>query len=225
MKILVVDDDVNIREVIKEYLRVNNYEVYQATNGIEALQILEDNKNKINLVILDVMMPKMDGITCLSKIRSVSNIPVIILSAKTQEEDKLIGFENGTDDYIVKPFSPKELVARVKAILNRDKLKHDIYEFNKLKIDKTSKVVTINDKEIKLSPKEYDLLLYLVINKNIALSREDLLLNVWGYDFYDDDRTVDTHIKTLRASIGEYRNYIVTLRGMGYKFEYKNQFN
>ena len=225
MKILVVDDDVNIREVIKEYLRVNNYEVYQATNGIEALQILEDNKNKINLVILDVMMPKMDGIECLKKIRTSSNIPIIMLTAKTQEEDKLIGFENGTDDYIVKPFSPKELVARVKAILNRDKLKHDIYEFNKLKIDKTSKVVTINDKEIKLSPKEYDLLLYLVINKNIALSREDLLLNVWGYDFYDDDRTVDTHIKTLRASIGEYRNYIVTLRGMGYKFEYKNQFN
>ena len=221
MKILVVDDDLNIREVIKEYLIVNNYEVIQAKNGLEALEIIETD-TKIKLVILDIMMPKMDGITCLNKIRKFSNIPVILLTAKTQEEDKLIGFENGSDDYVTKPFSPKELVARVKALLNRDKLKHDIYQYETLKIDKSSRIVTVDNQEIKLSPKEYDLLIYLVNNKNIALSRENLLTNVWGYDFFGDDRTVDTHIKTLRFSLGKYRNTIITLRGMGYKFEYKD---
>ena len=221
MKILVVDDDINIREVVKQYLLVNNYEVIEAQNGLEVLEILEKTKD-IKLIILDIMMPKMNGIACLEKIRKFSNIPVIILTAKTEEEDKLFGFESGADDYVIKPFSPKELIARIKAVLNRDKLKHEIYQYNRLKVDKTSKSVTIDNIEIKLSPKEYDLLVYLITNKNIALSREKLLLNVWGYNFFEDDRTVDTHIKTLRASLGEYRDCIITLRGMGYKFEYKD---
>lgn len=220
MNILIVDDDQNIRDVAKEYLEFNDYQVFIAKNGLEALTVLKDTN--IDLIILDVMMPKMDGIECAKKIRETLNVPIIMLTAKTQEEDRLIGFDAGVDDYVTKPFSPKELVARVKAILNRDKLKHKTYEFGTLKVDMISRIVMIDNVEIKLSPKEYDLLFYLISNKNIALSRECLLTNVWGYDFFGDDRTVDTHIKTLRANLKSYRDCIKTLRGMGYKFEYKD---
>ena len=221
MCILVVDDDMNIREVISEYLIDSGYNVVQCKNGLEALEIVNSNK-ELELIILDVMMPKMDGIECLNKIRQNNNIPIIMLTAKTLEEDKLIGFEAGADDYVVKPFSPKELIARVKAVLNRDKLKHNIFTYQELEVDFSSRIVKVSNEEVKLSPKEYDLLFYLIKNKNIALSREVLLTNVWGYDFFGDDRTVDTHIKTLRFNLGICRDYIITLRGMGYKFEYKD---
>ena len=221
MCILVVDDDMNIREVISEYLIDSGYNVVQCKNGLEALEIVNSNK-ELELIILDVMMPKMDGIECLNKIRQNNNIPIIMLTAKTLEEDKLIGFEAGADDYVVKPFSPKELIARVKAVLTRDKLKHNIFTYQELEVDFSSRIVKVSNEEVKLSPKEYDLLFYLIKNKNIALSREVLLTNVWGYDFFGDDRTVDTHIKTLRFNLGICRDYIITLRGMGYKFEYKD---
>ncbi len=219
MNILIVDDDKSIREVIREYLVMTGYTVYEASNGLEALDVLK--KSKIDLVILDVMMPKMDGITCAKKIRQDSLVPIIMLTAKSEEEDKLEGFDSGIQDYVTKPFSPKELMARIKVVINRTELKHNTHEFGKLYVDVTSRCVKINDEEIKLSPKEYDLLFYFIVNKGIALSRENLLINVWGYDFFGDDRTVDTHIKTLRSNLGEYREVIKTLRGVGYKFEYE----
>lgn len=217
MNILVVDDEQLIRNVIKEYLLNEGYNVYEAENGLDALRVLSDKK--IDLIVLDIMMPKMDGFTCLSEVRKTKNIPVIMLSARKEEIDKLNSFDLGVDDYVTKPFSPKELVARVKAHLKRTSTSESGYSFKGLKVDYKGRKVTINDKEVSLTPKEYELLTYFIKNKGIALSREQLLNNVWDYDYYGDDRTVDTHIKMLRKSLGEYRNLIKTIREVGYKYE------
>ncbi len=217
MTILIVDDEVLIRNVIKEYLLNEGYKVLEAKDGFDALRVISDNK--VDLIVLDIMMPKMDGFTCLSEIRKTKNIPVIMLSARKEEIDKLNSFDLGVDDYVTKPFSPKELVARVKAHLKRTTSNNENYTYKNLIVDYKGRKVTINDKEVNLTPKEYELLTYFIKNKGIALSREQLLNNVWDYDYYGDDRTVDTHIKMLRKSLGEYRNLIKTIREVGYKYE------
>lgn len=217
MTILIVDDEVLIRNVIKEYLLNEGYKVLEAKDGFDALRVISDNK--VDLIVLDIMMPKMDGFTCLSEIRKTKNIPVIMLSARKEEIDKLNSFDLGVDDYVTKPFSPKELVARVKAHLKRTASNNENYTYKNLIVDYKGRKVTINDKEVNLTPKEYELLTYFIKNKGIALSREQLLNNVWDYDYYGDDRTVDTHIKMLRKSLGEYRNLIKTIREVGYKYE------
>ena len=217
MSILIVDDEVLIRNVIKEYLLNEGYKVLEAKDGFDALRVISDNK--VDLIVLDIMMPKMDGFTCLSEIRKTKNIPVIMLSARKEEIDKLNSFDLGVDDYVTKPFSPKELVARVKAHLKRTTSNNENYTYKNLIVDYKGRKVTINDKEVNLTPKEYELLTYFIKNKGIALSREQLLNNVWDYDYYGDDRTVDTHIKMLRKSLGDYRNLIKTIREVGYKYE------
>ena len=217
MTILVVDDELLIRNVIKEYLLNEGYKVLEAEDGFDALRVLSDNK--VDLIVLDIMMPKMDGFTCLSEIRKTKNIPVIMLSARKEETDKLSSFDLGVDDYVTKPISPKELVARVKAHLKRTATNEENYTYKNLKVDYKGRKVTINDKEVNLTPKEYELLTYFIENKGIALSREQLLNSVWDYDYYGDDRTVDTHIKMLRKSLGDYRNLIKTIREVGYKYE------
>ena len=217
MTILVVDDELLIRNVIKEYLLNEGYKVLEAEDGFDALRVLSDNK--VDLIVLDIMMPKMDGFTCLSEIRKTKNIPVIMFSARKEETDKLSSFDLGVDDYVTKPFSPKELVARVKAHLKRTATNEENYTYKNLKVDYKGRKVTINDKEVNLTPKEYELLTYFIENKGIALSREQLLNSVWDYDYYGDDRTVDTHIKMLRKSLGDYRNLIKTIREVGYKYE------
>ncbi len=219
IKILVVDDEVLIREVIKEYLLLEGYEVDEAGDGGLAVDLAK--QYDYDLIIMDIMMPKKDGYQACKEIRQIKNTPFIMLSARGEEYDKLIGFDLGIDDYVTKPFSPKELVARVKAVLKRANNEESIMRFDGLVIDDKAHDVFVDEKKINLTPKEYDLLKYLVANKNIALSREQLLTNIWGYDFFGDDRTIDTHIKTLRNNLGDYRKYIVTVRGMGYKFEYK----
>ena len=219
MNILICDDEELIRNVIKEYLLLDNFIVDEATDGEMALNKVKSNN--YDLVIMDIMMPHMDGYTACKEIKKIKNIPFIILSARGEEYDKLIGFELGIDDYVTKPFSPKELIARVKAILKRNnKSEESKIIFDGLEIDTLAHEVKVDNKRVSLTPKEYDLLKYLIENKNIALTREQLLTNVWGYDFYGDDRTVDTHIKTLRNSLGKYRKFIVTIRAVGYKFEY-----
>ena len=218
MHILVCDDEELIRNVIKEYLTLDNYMVDEASDGKEAV---EKAKNvNYDLIIMDIMMPHMDGYLACKEIKKIKNVPFIMLSARSEEYDKLIGFDLGIDDYVTKPFSPKELVARVKAILKRSNKVEDKLVFEGLEIDELAHEVKKNKKKVNLTPKEYELLRYLVANKNIALTREQLLVNVWGYDFYGDDRTVDTHIKTLRNNLGKYRKFIVTVRAVGYKFEY-----
>lgn len=217
MTILVVDDEILIRNVIKEYLLNEGYKVLEAEDGFDALRVLSDNK--VNLIVLDIMMPKMDGFTCLSEIRKTKNIPVIMLSARKEETDKLNSFDLGVDDYVTKPFSPKELVARVKAHLKRTTTNEEVYTYKNLKVDYKGRKVTINNEEVNLTPKEYELLTYFIKNKGIALSREQLLNSVWDYDYYGDDRTVDTHIKMLRKSLGDYRDLIKTIREVGYKYE------
>ncbi len=219
MNILVVDDEQLLRNVIKEYLESINLKVYEAENGIEALKVFKEEN--IDLIILDIMMPKMDGYETIKEIRKTSNVPVIMLTAKSEELDKLNSFNLGVDDYVTKPFSPKELVARVKAILKRSGVKEE-YTYKTLRIDYKGRKVTINNKEISLTPKEYELLTYFIKNEGIALSREQLLNVIWGYDFYGDDRTVDTHIKMLRHSLKEYKDLIKTVRSVGYKYETKN---
>lgn len=219
MKVLIVDDEEGIRSVIKEYCLYEHFEYFEASNGVEALTIL--NENKIDIIILDIMMPKMDGYSTLKEIRKQYNIPVIILSARSEEYDKLLGFELGVDDYLTKPFSPKELMARIKAITNRNKGDNEKYILDSLELDYRGHKVTIDKKELRLTPKEYELLCFFIQNKGIALSRETLLSKVWGYDFFGDDRTIDTHIKMLRNNLGKYRDLIVTVRGVGYKFEEK----
>lgn len=216
MKVLVVDDEQLIREVIKEYCQYEGYEVDEAENGLEAIELVK--KNDYDVLILDIMMPKLDGYRACKEIKEIKNIPTIMLSARTDEYDKLHGFDLGIDDYVTKPFSPKELMARVKAVANRKK-QNDKFKIGTLEIDNVAHKVSVNNEKIELTPKEYDLLLYLIQNQNIALSREQLLSKIWGYDFYGDDRTIDTHIKTLRSRLKENRQYIVTVRGMGYKFE------
>lgn len=222
LKILVVDDEVNIRNVIKEYAKFEGYEVEEAGNGMQAVEICKEKD--FDIIIMDVMMPKLDGFSAIKEIRKTKNIPVLMLSARGEEYDKLFGFEIGIDDYVVKPFSPKEVMARVAAITSRVKnnskiKKEDKYVFEGLEIDMLGRVVVVDGEKKELTPKEYDLLVYLIKNKNIALSREKILNEVWGYDFFGEDRTVDTHVKMLRNSIGKYRDKITTIRGMGYKFE------
>ncbi|MGN1304940.1 MAG: response regulator transcription factor [Oscillospiraceae bacterium] len=219
-KILVVDDEKMIRNVIKEYAEFDGFEVTEAEDGMEAVEICR--KNDFDLIVMDIMMPRLDGYSAIKEIRKTKQIPVIMLSARGEEYDKLFGFEIGIDDYVVKPFSPKELLARIKAVIKRAAAKEqpmDIIRYEGLEINVTGREVSVDGTPVSLTPKEYDLLFYLVRNKGIALSREKLLEEVWGYDFFGDDRTVDTHIKMLRNSLGEYRKFIKTLRGMGYKFE------
>lgn len=216
MKILICDDEELIRNVIKEYCALEKYEVVEAENGKEA--ILKMDKD-IDLIIMDIMMPEMDGFSTYKKIRESYNTPAIMLSARGEEYDKLLGFELGIDDYVTKPFSPKELIARIKAITKRNKQNEDKFIYQNLVIDYLGHVVYINDQKLPLTPKEYELLVYFVKNKNIALTREQLLSNVWGYDFFGDDRTIDTHVKMLRNNLKEYRDLITTVRSVGYKFE------
>ncbi len=219
-KILIVDDEKMIRNVVKEYAEFEGYETKEAEDGMEAVEICR--KEDFDMIVMDIMMPRLDGYSAIKEIRKTKQIPVIMLSARGEEYDKLFGFEIGADDYVVKPFSPKELLARIKAVLKRASAaeqKPDVICYEGLEINVAGREVTVDGAVASLTPKEYDLLFYLVRNKGIALSREKLLEEVWGYDFYGDDRTVDTHIKMLRNSLGEYRKFIRTLRGMGYKFE------
>ncbi len=219
-RILVADDEEKIREVIKEYAQFEGYEVAEAENGMEAVEMCR--MNDFDAVVLDVMMPKLDGFSACKEIKKLKDIPVLMLSARGEEYDKLFGFEIGIDDYVVKPFSPKELMARLNVIISRNNKveeKKDLLEYGGLVIDIPARNVFVDGERVDLTPKEYDLLFYFAKNKNIALSREKLLCDVWGYDFYGDDRTVDTHIKMLRSRLGKYRDYIVTLRSLGYKFE------
>ena len=222
-KILIVDDEDKIREVIKEYAEFSGYEAEEAADGMSAIGMVK--LNDYDLIIMDVMMPKLDGFSAVKEIQKIKNIPVIMLSARGEEYDKLFGFELGIDDYVVKPFSPKELMARVNAVLNRidsaGKVTNNIERFDGLEVNFAARTITVDGKRVELTPKEYDLLFYMIQNKNIALSRDRLLSDIWGYDFFGDDRTIDTHVKNLRNSLGPYRKFIVTLRGVGYKFEYE----
>lgn len=221
-KILVVDDEVNIRRVVREYAEFEGYEVAEVENGMEAVEMVKSED--FDLIVMDIMMPKLDGFSTCKEIKKYKTIPVIMLSARGEEYDKLFGFELGIDDYVVKPFSPKELMARIKAVLKRNNVSESTVPeklvFEGLEIDIAGREVYVDGEKASMTPKEYDLLFYLVKNKNLALTRDKLLEEVWGYDFFGDDRTVDTHIKMLRNSLGQYRKFIVTLRGMGYKFEY-----
>ncbi len=223
-KLLVVDDEAKIREVIREYAEFNGYEVTEAEDGMGAVGLCK--LNKYDLVILDIMMPKLDGFSACKEIKKIQDVPIIMLSARGEEYDKLFGFELGIDDYVVKPFSPKELMARINVVLERrnssKKDTADTLLFGGLSINIAARTVTVDGERVELTPKEYELLFYLIKNRNIALSRDKLLSDIWGYDFFGDDRTIDTHIKNLRNNLGPYRDYIVTLRGVGYKFEYED---
>jgi DNA-binding response OmpR family regulator len=219
-RILIVDDEEKIRDVIKEYAEFEGYDTAEASDGMEAVE--KCRKEDFDIIIMDVMMPKLDGFSAAKEIRKSKNIPVIMLSARSEEYDKLFGFEIGADDYVAKPFSPKELLARIKAVITRCQPKEehaDMMNFEGLSVNIAGREVLVDGVPATLTPKEYDLLFYLVKNRGLALSREKLLEEVWGYDFFGDDRTVDTHIKMLRTSLGKYRSFIVTLRGMGYKFD------
>ena len=223
--ILVVDDEEKIRALIRKYAEFEGNTVAEAANGMEAVRLVRENPQIYDIIVMDVMMPELDGFSAVAEIRKVTSVPVLMLSARGEEYDKIHGFELGIDDYVVKPFSPKELMMRIHAILKRTQIstgaeaKHDVLRFEGLVIDFTGRIVTVDDQRIDLSPKEYDLLFYMARNKDIALTREKLISNVWGYDFYGDDRTLDTHIKLLRKSLGPYSRFIVTLRGVGYRFE------
>lgn len=222
--ILVVDDEDKIRSIIRKYAEFEGHTVTEAENGMRAVEICRENHTSFDIIVMDVMMPELDGFSAVSAIRKFSSIPVLMLSARGEEYDKIHGFELGIDDYVVKPFSPKELMMRIGAILGRTQQKqieqsHNKILFEGLEIDFDARIVTIDSIRADLSPKEYDLLFYMVNNKNIALTREMLITNVWGYDFYGDDRTLDTHIKLLRKSLGAYSKFIVTIRGVGYRFE------
>ena len=227
-KILVVDDEEKIRIIIKKYAEFEGYEIREASNGMEAIEACK--REEFNLIIMDVMMPELDGFSACKEIKKIKDIPIIMLSARGEEYDKIHGFESGIDDYVVKPFSPKELMLRINVVISRNarniqdskaagEPEHDIYKYEGLEVDFTSRVVTVDGKVATMTPKEYDLLFYMVKNKGIALTRERLITEVWGYDYFGDDRTLDTHIKLLRSNIGEYRSQIVTLRGVGYRFE------
>ena len=219
LKILIVDDEIKIREVVKEYARVNNYECDEASDGKEAIEMVRNGG--YDCVILDIMMPELDGFSACKKIKQIDeDVSVIMLSARQEEDDKLFSFEIGVDDYVTKPFSPKELMARIKAVCERKKkLGTEKFIYEDLVIDMEGREVTIEGRKVNMTPKEMDLLFYLVENRNIALGRERLLNAVWKLEYFGDDRTVDTHIKMLRKSLGKYRDHVVTVRGMGYKFE------
>ncbi len=221
-KLLLVDDEEKIIEVLREYAEFEHYLVDSASNGMEAIQ--KCNENKYDLIIMDVMMPKLDGFSAVKEIKKRSDVPVIMLSARGEEYDKLFGFELGIDDYVVKPFSPKEVMARVSAVLKRrtavlNQGNAGVKVFEGLEVDSVGRNVYVDGQKVDLTPKEYELLFYMVKNKGVALSREKLLQDVWGFDFFGDDRTVDTHVKMLRSNLKEYRKFIITLRGLGYKFD------
>ncbi|MBR6703717.1 MAG: response regulator transcription factor [Clostridia bacterium] len=220
LKILIVDDEEMIRSVLREYVEFEGNEAYEAENGMDAVKLCRDNH--YDLILMDVMMPHLDGFSAVKEIKKNKDIPVIMLSARGEEYDKLFAFELGVDDYVTKPFSPKEVMARINAVCKRraqNKNGNQVQKFEGLEIDMVGRNVYVDGEKAELTPKEYELLFYLVRNKGIALTREKLLYDVWGFDFYGDDRTVDTHIKMLRSNLKEYRKFIVTLRGLGYKFE------
>lgn len=221
--ILVVDDEAKIRQIIRKYAEFEGYKIEEAADGMQA--VYDCKQKDYDLIILDVMMPELDGFSTCKIIRKEKDIPIIMLSARGEEYDRIHGFELGVDDYVVKPFSPRELMMRVKAVLARHNKSqtietvHDIYEREGLSIDFTGRIVTVDGETANMTPKEYELLFFLVRNRGIALTREKLISDVWGYDYYGDDRTLDTHIKLLRSSLGDYRKFLVTLRGVGYRFE------
>ena len=221
MKVLIVDDEEMIRNVLKEYVEFEGNEAFEAADGMEAVRMCRDND--YDVILMDVMMPRLDGFSAVKEIRKTKDIPVIMLSARGEEYDKLFGFEIGIDDYVTKPFSPKEVMARINAVTKRragkEDPKNDVYKFEGLTIDMAGRNVYVDGEKAELTPKEYEILFYFVKNRGIALTREKLLMDVWGFDFYGDDRTVDTHIKMLRSNLKQYRKFIVTLRGLGYKFE------
>ena len=220
MKVLIVDDEEMIRGVLREYVEFEGGEAFEAADGMQAVKMCRESN--FDIIVMDIMMPKLDGFSAVKEIKKIKNIPVIMLSARGEEYDKLFGFEMGVDDYVTKPFSPKEVMARIHAVLKRvsqtdgDK---DVVTFEGLTIDMAGRNVYVDGEKAELTPKEYEILFYFVKNRGIALTREKLLTDVWGFDFYGDDRTVDTHIKMLRANLKEYRKFIITLRGLGYKFE------
>lgn len=220
-RILVVDDELRVRDLIKKYAKFEGYEISEASNGLQALELCRDQN--FDIVIMDVMMPELDGFSACKEIRKFSNVPIIILSARGEEYDKIHGFEFGIDDYVVKPFSPRELMMRVAAVLKRGGASvpeaKEVYTCGGLIVDFTGRLVTIDGKRVDMSPREYDLFFFLVKNRGIALSREKLINEVWGYDFFGDDRTIDTHIKQLRKILGPYSKCISTLRGVGYRFD------
>ncbi|MBQ4151289.1 MAG: response regulator transcription factor [Clostridia bacterium] len=220
-RILVVDDEEKIRELIGKYAKFEGHTVDFAVDGMDAVQ--KCRENEYDIIIMDIMMPNLDGFSACREIRKKSDVPILMLSARGEEYDKINGFELGVDDYVVKPFSPKELMLRVEAIMKRAQKADaptdiDIYKKNGLEVNFTARRVYVDGTEVSLSPKEYDLLFYMIKNKDIALSREKLINKVWGYDFFGGDRTLDTHIKLLRKSLGDYASYIVTLRGVGYRY-------
>lgn len=220
--ILIVDDESRMRKLIKDFLIAKGYDILEAEDGEKALKVFEENESKIELILLDVMMPKLDGWSVLRQIRQTSKVPIIMLTARGEEQDELFGFELGVDEYISKPFSPKILVARVEAILKRTQGEtKQIKDYGGIEIDKEGRTVTIDGKTLELSLREYELLVYLVENENIALSRDKILNNVWNYDYYGDSRTIDSHIKKIRHKLGKREKYIKTIRGVGYKFEVK----
>lgn len=227
-RILVVDDEARIRSVIRKYAEFDGHEVIEAGDGMEAVHLCR--KEKFDIIILDIMMPELDGFSACKEIRKTTATPIIMLSARGEEYDKINGFELGIDDYVVKPFSPRELMLRVNAVMKRvtnhseeDHPQNEVMEFDGggLRVDLTARIVYIDGERVEMSPKEYELLFYLLRNRNIALTREKLISEVWGYDFFGDARTLDTHVKLLRKTLGKYSEYIVTLRGIGYRFEGK----
>lgn len=219
-KILIADDEVKIRQLICKYAEFDGHTVIEAENGMDAIE--KCRTESPDIVILDIMMPEIDGFTAAKEIRKKKEVPIIILSARGEEYDKIHGFELGIDDYVVKPFSPRELMMRIKAVMARvakPKEEHEIFEYEGLRLDFTARRVFIDGEEVTMSPKEYELIFYMARNKNVALSREKIITDVWGYDFFGGDRTLDTHIKLLRKALGPYNTVIVTLRGVGYRFE------
>ena len=220
--VLIVDDESRMRKLIKDFLMQKNYKILEAEDGEEALRIFQENEEKISVILLDVMMPKLDGWSVLRQIRQESKVPIIMLTARGEEQDELFGFELGVDEYISKPFSPKILVARVEALLKRTRAEENgTKDYGGIIIDSKGRTVTVDGKQIEMSLREYELLKYLVDNKGIALSRDKILNNVWNYDYYGDSRTIDSHIKKIRHKLGKKGKYIQTIRGIGYKFEVK----
>ncbi len=221
-KLLVVDDEFRIRQIIRKYAEFEGYTVEEAVDGMQAIEVCRNKE--FDLIIMDVMMPELDGFSACREIRKFTQTPIIMLSARGEEYDKIHGFELGSDDYVVKPFSPKELMLRVNAVIkrsngNQSDAKKDVFNYENLSVDFSARIVTVDGKRVDMTPKEYDLFFYMVKNKGLALTREKLISEVWGYDFFGDERTLDTHIKLLRKSLGEYSKCIVTLRGVGYRFE------
>lgn len=220
-RILVVDDEAKIRLLIRKYAEFEGHAVTEAENGMEAVNLCRQDPDKFDIIIMDVMMPELDGFSAVAEIRKIASPAVIMLSARGEEYDKIHGFELGIDDYVVKPFSPKELMMRIAAIVKRSsgETQKEVLSFEGLTVDFTGRLVYVDGEKVDMSPKEYDLFFYMVKNRGIALTREKLISDVWGYDFYGDDRTLDTHIKLLRKTLGPYSKFIVTLRGVGYRFE------